>query len=317
MRLLEIIRVSIFVAALFAVYAAAILMVIRWAHRRFKPEVPPASLREIRFRRVIFVLAALGLLCIGYGYFVEPYWLEVTHVRIETPKLAKGTRPIRIVLFSDVHCEAKPRLEERLPEVIAAEKPDLIAFTGDSLNSIEGLPVFKRLLTRLSSTAPSFCVRGNWDIERWGSVDLFGNTGARELKDEAVKVKIDGTELWVAGAPMGDHADIAKALSGIPPGAFTVLLYHSPEMAMGTPRGKVDLYLTGHTHGGQVALPFYGALMTGSRFGKRFEAGLYTIRQMWLYVSRGIGLEGDFAPPVRFFARPEVTVLEVLPASRR
>ncbi len=70
-------------------------------------------------------------------------------------------------------------------------------------------------------------------------------------------------------------------------------------------------YLAGHTHGGQIALPFYGALMTLSRYGKRFEGGLYQVGPTPLHVRRGIGMEGGWVPRVRFCARPEMTVLEL------
>jgi predicted MPP superfamily phosphohydrolase len=73
----------------------------------------------------------------------------------------------------------------------------------------------------------------------------------------------------------------------------------------------VDPYLAGHTHGGQVALPFYGALATLSAFGKEFESGLHRVADTWEYTNRGIGMEGGAAPRMRFAARPEVTVIEV------
>jgi hypothetical protein len=72
---------------------------------------------------------------------------------------------------------------------------------------------------------------------------------------------------------------------------------------------KVDLYCAGHTHGGQIALPFYGALITFSRFDKKYEAGFFHERPTWLYVNRGMGCEGT--PHFRFFARPEVTMIEL------
>jgi predicted MPP superfamily phosphohydrolase len=112
---------------------------------------------------IILGLAALGTLCIAYGFLIEPYWLEVTHVRIESPRIPKLSRPIRIVHISDIHSEPRPRLEGRLPAVIAAEKPDRIVFTGDALNSPAGLPVFRECLTRIARVAPTFAVRGNWD----------------------------------------------------------------------------------------------------------------------------------------------------------
>ena len=121
----------------------------------------------------------LGCLCVLYGWLVEPYWLSVTHVRIETPKFKAGSRPVRIVHISDLHCDPKVRLEERLPVAIAAEKPDLIVFTGDAINSPEGLPNLKRCLTRLASIAPTFVVKGNWDAWFWSNLDLYGGTGVR------------------------------------------------------------------------------------------------------------------------------------------
>jgi predicted MPP superfamily phosphohydrolase len=89
-----------------------------------------------------------------------------------------------------------------------------------------------------------------------------------------------------------------------------VLLYHFPDAIAQAARLRVDLYCAGHTHGGQVALPFYGALITLSGFDKKYEAGLYREHDTWMYVNRGIGMEGS-APRVRFCARPEVTIIEI------
>ena len=78
----------------------------------------------------------------------------------------------------------------------------------------------------------------------------------------------------------------------------------------------MDLYLAGHTHGGQLALPFYGALWTTSAYGQRFERGLSRVEETWVYVNRGIGMTA-FLPPVRFLARPEITVIELVSAGTR
>jgi hypothetical protein len=309
----ELIRVGIFVGAIGAVYAAAVWLAVRSIIRRFRRE-PPAERAETWLRIFLYLLAVLGLLCFGYGYFSEPYSLEITRVRIETPKLAAGTRPIRLVLFSDLHSDPKPRLEETLPEAIAGEEPDLIVFTGDAINSPEALPVFKQCLESISEIAPTFVVEGNWDVWYWKKSGLYRDTAARLLDGRGEKLKVGETELWIAGVAV-DHEDrLDKALAGAPPGAFTVFLHHLPDLVFDAARRKVDLYCAGHTHGGQVALPFYGALMTLSRFGKRFEAGLYREGDTWLYVNRGIGMEGGFAPRVRFCARPELTVIEIAPA---
>jgi predicted MPP superfamily phosphohydrolase len=315
--------VLVFVCAVGAVYLFAACALVRFVLRRFKWLEPPSRVGRVAERGSL-ALAAVGLLCFAYGYFVEPYWPQVTHVRVESPKLRGAQRPVRVVHISDLHCDPEPRLEERLPDLIAAERPDLIVFTGDSLNSPGGLPVLRKLLPRLASIAPTYAVRGNWDTGYWRQYELFEGTGVVELKNNAARVDVAGTSVWVAGAPFsslseppdGVTSGIRNTLRDVPPEAFTLFLYHTPDEileAAGT--GRVDLYCAGHTHGGQVALPVYGALVTLSKFGKKYEAGLHREGQTWLYVTRGVGMEGGPAPRVRFFARPEVTAIELVPKS--
>ena len=313
MHLMNRLPVLVLLLAVVTVYAAAGLLVLRAVRRRFSKGPPPPSRAEKWARRVFLALAALGVLCLAYGYFIEPYWLEVTHVRLAASKLPRGTRPVRIVLISDLHSDPSPRLEERLPDVVAAQEPDLIFFTGDCANSPEGLPVFRQCLKRVAEIAPTFAVRGNWDIGPPALRQALAGTGARELNDELVSLTVHGACLWIAGAAPEREPDLGRLLSRVPPGAFTVLLYHYPDAALEAAEHGIDLYCCGHTHGGQVALPFYGALITMSRFGKRFEAGLYRVGDTWLYVNRGIGMMGGAAPRVRFCSRPEVTVIDLVP----
>ena len=94
---------------------------------------------------------------------------------------------------------------------------------------------------------------------------------------------------------------------------FNLFLYHNTDLMDYFDGVPIDLYLCGHTHGGQVALPFYGALTTLSRHGKKYEAGLYRQEHIQLYVNRGIGMEGGRSPRVRFLARPEITVFDIGP----
>jgi predicted MPP superfamily phosphohydrolase len=92
---------------------------------------------------------------------------------------------------------------------------------------------------------------------------------------------------------------------------FSVLLYHSPDLAPMVSELGIDLQLSGHTHGGQVRLPFFGALYTSSLYGKKFEMGRYQLGAMTLYVTRGIGMEGKAAPRVRFLCPPQVTTWQI------
>jgi len=297
-----------FVVFVGVVYVLAGAAAIRFWRQR--------DLEAVRaFDRIVLTFAALGLVCIGYGYFVEPYRLAITHVEIRSPKLA-GKHPIRIVHFSDLHSDPRPRLEPRLPQTIAAEHPDIIVFTGDSINSADALPRLRECLSAVAKIAPTFVVRGNWDTGYWSGLDLFQGTGVRELNGDAVRLEPGGTPIWIAGLAYDNWLALDKTIDKIPVGEFSVLLYHSPDLIQEVAKLQVDLYLAGHTHGGQVALPLFGALITFSQFGKRYEAGLYREESTSLYVNRGIGMEGGFAPRVRFWSRPELTVIEIRSLAR-
>jgi uncharacterized protein len=306
-------RVIAFLSVVATVFILAAGVVVRLILQRLGKIKLSNSRGQVFLRRAILGLALSGILCIAYAYFIEPYWPSVTHVAIKSSKLPAGARPIRLVLISDLHSDPQPRLEERLPDIIAAQKPDVILFAGDTLNSPMGLPVLKQCLTKLAKTAPTYAVKGNSDVWDWYKINMFDGTGVQELKGTSVKVDAGGTPFWISGVPVGSEERIGPALESIAPGDFSILLYHYPDQIKKAAARKVDLYCAGHTHGGQVALPFYGALVTLSKFGKQFESGLYRVDETWLYVNRGIGMAGGNMPRVRFCARPEVTVIEISP----
>ena len=310
-----------FLGSLAVLYVAAGGMVVRaawgWAARRRGQERAKAHRRwYVWLRRAVLAAAAAGVLCMAYGYFIEPRWVEVTRVRVVSGRLSGASRPVRIVQISDLHCEAYAGLAEDVPDIVAGLSPDVIVFTGDAINTRDALGRFRRCMTRLAAIAPTLAVRGNWDTDYFGDLDLFGSTGAAELSGEAVRLTIAGADVWFAGAAAHGEKGIYAALAAAPDGACKVLLYHYPDPILEVAsRGDVDLQLSGHTHGGQVALPFYGALVTLSRHGKRFERGLYRVGPTHLYVNRGIGMEGGRAPRVRFCSRPEITLIELTPAA--
>ena len=306
-------RVLLFLAAVTIIYILSAGIAVRTALSRIRRR--PRSLSPLRrwSERSILLFALSGLLFMAYGYFLEPYWPAVTRVTITSANLAPGSNPIRIAHISDLHSDPRPRLEERLPDIIAAEKPDLIVFTGDAINSPDALPVMQKCLTRLATIAPTFAVRGNWDAWYWHGIKLFEGTGVEELNGTAREVKAGTSSIWVAGVAVESEGLVNQALESIPAGACTLFLYHYPDLILEMAGRPADLYCAGHTHGGQVALPFYGALITFSRFGKKYEAGLYRVNRTWMYVNRGIGMEGGSAPRVRFFARPEITIIEIQP----
>jgi len=112
------------------------------------------------------------------------------------------------------------------------------------------------------------------------------------------------------GVPINDDFD--AALAGVDPGGFTLLAAHQPLQAFDVEGRGVDLQVSGHTHGGQVCLPFYGPFFTASLYGRRFQSGRYLIEKMALYITRGIGLEGKAAPRIRFLCPPEIIYWEII-----
>jgi uncharacterized protein len=300
-------RVLIFLSLIAAVYVFAVGSLVRILLNRFGIGKLSNTIFQVWFRRIIFSLAGLGFFCFAYAYFVEPYWLSVRKVAIHSSKIKS---PIRIVHISDIHSDSKPRLEEKLAAAIAVEKPDLIVFSGDSINSIEGLPVFRKCLTEIAKVAPTFVVKGNWDL---GTQNLFDGTGANWLNGKVESIEIKGNKVSLIGVSAFDTFKLDDKLSNLSAEKFNLFIYHLPDEIENIANSNVDLYCAGHTHGGQIALPFYGALMTLSKFDKKYESGTFEVGKTWLNVNRGIGMEGESAPRVRFYCRPEISVIDVLP----
>jgi len=295
------------VAAVYALEASLIFVSVHKKPRRRAPKSILLSKPAI----VLHFLAAAGIICFLYGYFVEPYWIEVNTLPIHTTKLKQTS--FRLVQISDLHCDKKLRTERKIVKLINRLQPDVIVFTGDALNTAAALPMFKDTMKNLEASIAKLAVYGNFEIRRWSGLDLYGGTGFQLLKNDTVLLRKNSETLCVSGLSCDNRAASAGLVQAVPKNHFSVFLYHYPDLIEYLNGRNVDLYLCGHTHGGQVALPFYGALITLSKFGKKYESGMYTVGRTTLYVNRGIGLEGGLTPRVRFFARPEITVFDIKP----
>jgi predicted MPP superfamily phosphohydrolase len=196
--------------------------------------------------------------------------------------------------------------------VIAAQHPDLIVFLGDAINSTWALGAFKQLMLTLHNIAPVVAVQGSQDRGAWwDSHNVYAGTGAVLLRDEATERNIRGTELYIWGQDyLPPH--LLPREPPPSPGAFTILLQHGPDLMPDAVQAHFDLYLAGHTHGGQIALPFYGAVFTNSRYDKKYESGMFQVGSTTLYVNRGLGFAKWPQPEARFLARPEVTVIDLV-----
>ena len=254
-----------------------------------------------------------------YATWVEPFRLTITSLEFTSPKLQSGD-PLRVLHLSDIHFEGWTPRERRLLEVARALAPDLIFLTGDYLNlsSVDNGPArqgVRDLLAELAALAPTYAVVGSPPVDRPDVVpQIFAGLPITWLVDEVAEVEVKGHRLRLIGIRCtADHRRDGERLrrlcsAGFHP-ALQILLYHSPDLFPLAAELGIDLHLAGHTHGGQLRMPLFGALVTSSAFWKRYEAGLYRKGSSTLYVSRGIGVEGKGAPRARFLAPPEVVLI--------
>lgn len=253
-----------------------------------------------------------------YATWIEPFRIGVTRAALRSAKL-DGEPPLRLLHVSDLHIEAITPRERRLLDLITDLEPDVIVLTGDYLNlsSVRDPDAHadaRRLLTEVCqrSPGPVYGITGSPPVDLEGIVpDIFASTDVRWLLDEVVTLNLKNQTICLAGLRCSRERSQAvprlrRLLADVPEELFTLLLYHSPDLMPEAVDLGVDLYLCGHTHGGQLRLPLFGALVTSSAFWKRYEMGRYVEEETTLYVSRGLGMEGLGAPRARFLSPPEI-----------
>jgi predicted MPP superfamily phosphohydrolase len=258
---------------------------------------------------------------VGYAYHVEPTWLEVNRISLPVKDLPPALHGLKIAHLTDFHCGSQipvGYLEEALART-AAEKPDLIALTGDFVHKgYKHVEPAAKLFRHLKAPLGVFAVLGNHDfsvrnalgIRRYPGLhqavaDALGTSGVRVLRNEAVQFDRDGGGLIVAGLDDLWSRECAPdaALAGGCPRTPRVVLAHNPQSVELFGEHRFDLVLSGHTHGGQINWPGLGRVLLGKK-AKRWAAGLYPHGGGHLYVNKGVGFGWRF----RFGVRPEVAL---------
>jgi uncharacterized protein len=251
----------------------------------------------------------------------EPFRLTLTRLTLKSPKL-KGAPPLRVLHLSDFHVERLTGREEKIVKWINELRPDLIVYTGDLLNYSYLVDERARaecvqLLAQIRAPLGVYAVPGTPLID---TPDVQAAIYPQAphihfLKNETIEVE-GYPQMHIIGLtcthdPLLDAPKLDRARAAVPLEKYALLLYHSPDLMPEASRAGIDLYLCGHTHGGQIRLPFWGAVVTSSKYGKRYEMGRYQGGSTTLYVSRGIGLEGKGAPRMRFLCPPEIELFEL------
>jgi hypothetical protein len=315
--------------------AAAVVLRVRRRRRARPTRVGEGVAPALRRRQLLehaASLAALGGLALvgGYSVIAEPRWPRLRRLRFPLPGLPPHLSSLRILHLTDLH-HGPFNSARYLRSVIARCRtlaPDLVLLTGDYVHASPRFfePV-ARILGDLRPRLGTLGVLGNHD--HWEDPERC----RRALRGAGVRL-VENTRVFVTSAALSERpvagslcvggvgdlwegrVDVAAALGGVDPATPRLLLSHNPDVAERLPAPadeavRVDLMLSGHTHGGQVRLPLLGTPIVPSSYGDKYAAGLVRGPRFPVYVSAGLGVT---ILPLRFRARPEITVIELVPA---
>ncbi|MDO8187985.1 metallophosphoesterase [Conexibacter sp. JD483] len=275
---------------------------------------------------LVRALAVAGLLLapIGaYASFVEPQRLVVERTEVPLSSARAGEQAVTVAVLADLQFEHLGEHERRAVDRALELRPDVILLAGDyqqgSRASFEReLPGLRRLMSRLHAPGGVYAVQGDQEPSIEDTRRIFAGTGVRLLVNETVTTSVADRRLTIAGLELNYRTPAAaRTIARLQdaPGAddLRILLAHRPDPVLRlAPDSRVDLLVAGHTHGGQIQLPLYGAFRTASSLPREVcGGGLHALDGRRIYVSRGIGVERGEAPKLRFNAPPEISLLEL------
>ena len=269
-------------------------------------------------------LAVAGAASSFDGLVLEPEWVDVAKVEMALPNLSAAFTGFRIAQISDIHFGGwmnRPRLAHVI-DLVKELQPDLVVVTGDHVDGEEwtaaleaGADDYAAEMSRLTAEYPVLAILGNHD--HWTDAEKVRKMLARcnvvELKNDVCYFERHGERLHIAGVDdvWEEQNRLDEVLMKLPKSSAAILLAHEPDYADTTAMtGGFGLQLSGHTHGGQIVVPFHGALLM-PHLGMKYPSGLYKVGEMWQYTNRGVGMA---APNVRLNCRPEITVFNLKPA---
>ena len=258
-----------------------------------------------------FGLSLLGLYQQGKRNALTPV---VRHFKLEFKDLPRAFEGFRLMQMSDFHIDGVDGLAEALAERLKSISCDLCVFTGDfrfeDFGSCDRIyPRMRTVINSIRSRHGIYGILGNHDP---GEVALeLQELGVNMLVNDAARISVANDSIWLAGVDdnfdYGTH-DLPLALAEVPAGAFKILLAHAPELFEAADHLGIRLTLSGHTHGGQLRLPWIGALKQNARCPREYAWGLWKHGHLQGYTSCGVGCS---TLPIRFNCPPEIVVFEL------
>jgi predicted MPP superfamily phosphohydrolase len=262
--------------------------------------------------------AAASVGGVEYVTQIEPAWVEVTRPTLKLPRLHPAFSGFRLAQMSDIHMGGwmnRARLDKAV-QLILDEAPDAVAITGDYLlgrgwdnTRAAALEEVCAALKPLVDAFPVFTVMGNHDY--WTDIakirPKIREAGLKELANEVHTFRRGDASLHICGLDdvYENRQRLDHVLTRLPSEGAAILLCHEPDFAdTSAAAGRFDLQISGHSHGGQVVLPYYGVVHT-PRHGHKYPLGQYQVGTMIQYTNRGVGMARI---PIRFNCRPEITI---------
>ena len=253
---------------------------------------------------------------------------ETIQSRLPTARLPAEIESLSILLVSDLHVGGRPHASLAALDRLAGARPDLLIAAGDLAEDERYISDVGERLARIDARIGAFAVWGNhdalgkpqgrapgWLRDETRSLPnmeaALAAHGIQALTNRSVCLPVNSAPLQVVGA--GDShlglCDLHAAFQGVDPAVFTVLVAHNPDTAFQLGQRRVDLTLSGHTHGGQISLPFFGPLTLRTRYRLPQPSGLMYVHGRPLVVSAGVGTVGL---PLRFNAPADVVALRLV-----
>lgn len=258
---------------------------------------------------ILNVVIILGLTFV-YAAIIEPNWIEVKEQPVYISGLPPAFEGFRIVQLSDLH--GKLFFNRKISVEVNKLNPDLVVITGDVFDQSEKTPVqyLKIVFDGIKARYGTYFVFGNNEdnLDKLKIKQKLAAINVKTLINENVPLTISGSRIYLVGIddPYSQNYDFSKALKGTG-SEPKVLLAHTPEIIYEAVKHEIDLTIVGHTHGGQILIPFFPRLTSNVTEGyEKYLAGLFRVGNTQMYVNRGLG-ENDIH--MRFLTRPEITVI--------
>ena len=271
-------------------------------------------------RKCLFILLAITISCcllIPYAFIIEPNRFVVTHHQLNQ-QFASRNNSFKVVQVSDLHLKQFNNRAQHIAEQVNKLNPNVVLFTGDSIDKVEQLDGFERFLSLLNKQTAKYAIMGNW--EYWAGIDLkrltkiYATYNCRLLVNESILHNYGNRTILITGLDdLVGKPDLIKSLQDVLPQQNHLLLAHSPAYRDSFSRdelAKLQQYkpqymLSGHTHGGQLSLFGFAPLRPNG--SGRYVSGWYRDGAITMYVSRGLGVS---VLPVRMGVVPEISYFE-------